>query len=278
MIGLAEEAGTGMSKILRAWRELGFRLPAIETGSERYEFTLTLRHAHLLEEDDRLWLGDLGSHWSEAEQLALVWAKREGEIDNLTLRGLTGQHSADATKVLVGLRDRGLLQKLGAKRGARYQLGPLAAVERNIATTSRAEVENAQGSRVSPGDLGTNLQGREPSSGGFKSIPGDLGVLHSASTTDAEWQELLTLAKDVRESRYVSAQVRDAVVVALCARTPLSLDEMVALLGRSEDYLRHVLRPLLASGKLAYLYPTQPSHPRQKYVAARRDEDQDWAF
>src|SRR4051794_38963928 len=31
-IGLADEAGTGMPKIVSAWRQLGFRLPEIETG------------------------------------------------------------------------------------------------------------------------------------------------------------------------------------------------------------------------------------------------------
>ena len=69
-IGLADEAGTGMPKIIKAWRELGFRLPAIDVGTERYEFSLLLRHAHLLSEEDRIWLRSLGEGWTEAEQTA----------------------------------------------------------------------------------------------------------------------------------------------------------------------------------------------------------------
>jgi ATP-dependent DNA helicase RecG len=33
-IGLAEEAGSGMPKIIRAWRELGFVLPDIDVGTD----------------------------------------------------------------------------------------------------------------------------------------------------------------------------------------------------------------------------------------------------
>lgn len=125
-IGLADEAGTGMPKIIRAWRELGFQLPQINVGTERYEFELRLRYAHLIAEEDRTWLRSLGDAWSEAEQLALIIARHEGDVDNPRLRGLTGQHAADVTKILGSLRDRDLLQMIGVGRNARYQLGPAA--------------------------------------------------------------------------------------------------------------------------------------------------------
>ena len=46
LIGLADEAGSGMPKIIEAWRKLGFRLPSIDAGTERYEFTLRLRYIY----------------------------------------------------------------------------------------------------------------------------------------------------------------------------------------------------------------------------------------
>jgi ATP-dependent DNA helicase RecG len=116
-IGLAEEAGTGIPKIIQVWREMGFQLPGIQPGSDRYEFTIELRYAHLLSDEDRRWLQSLGSQWSEAEQISLVMARHEGWVDNLRLRSLTGLHSADATSVLTGLRERGLLQQQGGGRG-----------------------------------------------------------------------------------------------------------------------------------------------------------------
>jgi len=86
LIGLAEEAGTGVPTIIQAWRSLGLHLPRIDVGTERYEFGLRLRYAHLLSEEGRLWLQTLGGPWQEAEQLALVVARHEGEVENSTLR------------------------------------------------------------------------------------------------------------------------------------------------------------------------------------------------
>lgn len=67
MIGLADEAGTGMPKIARAWRELGFQLPNINVGTERYEFSLELHHSHLIRRktgNGFLHLGKIGARHS----------------------------------------------------------------------------------------------------------------------------------------------------------------------------------------------------------------------
>jgi ATP-dependent DNA helicase RecG len=103
-VGLAEEAGTGIPKILAAWRKMGFTLPQIDVGTERHEFVLQLRMVHFISQQDREWLQSLGTHWNEAEQLALITARHENVVDNAKLRSLAGIHPADATKILVGLR------------------------------------------------------------------------------------------------------------------------------------------------------------------------------
>ncbi|MDQ3228066.1 MAG: putative DNA binding domain-containing protein, partial [Chloroflexota bacterium] len=123
-VGLAEEAGTGIPKIIEAWRALGYQGPAINVGTERYEFSLELRHSHFLAEDERTRLHALGDRFTEAERMALVRAKRGDPVDNQTLRHITGQHPADTTKTLRGLRKQGFLTKQGAGRGVHYELGP----------------------------------------------------------------------------------------------------------------------------------------------------------
>ncbi len=121
-IGLAEEAGTGIPKIIRAWREMGMVLPLINAGTERYEFSLNLRQAHFLSDDDRQWLQNLGSGWSEAEQIALVHIRNHGEIDHTTLVRLTGMHPADISKVLQRLKSRQILDIVGLGRSSKYIL------------------------------------------------------------------------------------------------------------------------------------------------------------
>lgn len=267
MVGLAEEAGTGMSKILHAWRELGFRLPGLEVSTERYEFKLTLRHAHLLDESDRVWLNSMGGTWSEAEQLALVWARREGEIDNVTLRNLTGEHPADITRVLVSLRDRGLLRQFGAKRGARYRLGVAASGAAGGRAAVVATGLNVQGSRPSLGHSEPSLGHSEPSP--VHSEPSPVHSGESPVQRSAQVQaQLQAVAAQAQQHARLSPSVLAETVVLLCATAPLTLDELAALLHRNEGHVRRVIRSLLAASQLSYLYPEQPSHPRQRYVAA----------
>jgi len=122
LIGLADEAGSGIPKIIRNWKSLGFQLPNVEVGTERYEFVIQLKNAHLLTDEDRKWLNTLGDRFDENQQLVLICAKHEGKVDNERLRTMTSLHPADATRVLTGLRDLGLLNKVSDRRGSFYIL------------------------------------------------------------------------------------------------------------------------------------------------------------
>lgn len=136
-IALAEESGTGVPKILRIWREAGLQLPAVISDTERYEFSLTLKLVHLLSEQDRKWLARCAALASDGaqliapaviapltpnEQLALIQARNAGSITNASMQALTGLHRADVTPLLVGLKDRGLLDRENSGRWASYRL------------------------------------------------------------------------------------------------------------------------------------------------------------
>lgn len=47
------------------------------------------------------------------------------------------------------------------------------------------------------------------------------------------------------------------------------MKELSILLDRSEAYIGDAIRPLVNDGSLTFLYPDQPRHPRQKYLAGR---------
>jgi len=268
LIGLAEEAGTGLAKIRQAWRQLGYRMPGIDVGTERYEFALSLHHAHLLSEDDRAWLEALGGGWSEPEQMALVVARHDGEVGNMRLRSLTGQHPADVTKVLGGLRDRGFLQMIGGGRGARYELGPATriapeagdAAGRQLSLLETARWPTSSG--VSSGDSRSSSEDKARSSE-------DKGPRSEDTEEKSEVtrEELLEIAWPAREHRRLHPDKLGEVIVKLCARTPLSVRELAELVNRTESHLRETLRLLIAAGRLAYLYPDQPNHPHQRYTA-----------
>lgn len=266
LIGLAEEAGSGIPKIIRAWRELGLQLPDIDVGTERYEFTIKLRYAHLLAEEDRDWLRSLGEGWSEAEQLALVLARHDGSVDNLRLRRLTGQHPADVTKVLGGLRNRGFLQMIGGRRGARYELGPAAqgasGAGASEVTGRLAGAEPASGATVPTSGAGQLTSGGDGANSGGMEPEGT----SPARQLEGLYPSLLEISRPARERRRLAPADRDDIIVRLCARVPLSLRELAHLVERDEEYLLTVLRRLVASGRLALLHPEQPTHPQQKYL------------
>ena len=253
MVGLAEEAGTGIPKIIAAWREQGFQLPSIDVGSERYEFTLDLKHVHLISNDDRAWLQTLGTQWSQAEQLALILARHGGEVDNQALRRLTRQHPTDATKVLVSLRDRGILNMLGAGRGARYQLAGLP----QAATSAQANPgETKQPANLDSAGSAANSAGSAANSAGTAKV--DL---------DSTWVTLLEIAAPARRKDRLDPTVRDEIIVRLCRVLPLSLTDIARATTRNRSYLRLALSDLVQAGRLVHLHP-EPNHPRQKYVAA----------
>jgi hypothetical protein len=91
--------------------------------------------------------------------------------------------------------------------------------------------------------------------------------------TDAQgqlfWPELQELARPARERRRLPPDTRSEIIVRLCSRAPLSVKELSILLDRSEAYIGDAIRPLVNDGSLTFLYPDQPRHPRQKYLAGR---------
>lgn len=264
IVGLAEEAGTGIPKIIQAWRDLGFQLPSIDVGTERYEFTLELLPSHLISDTDRAWLYSLGGSWTEAEQLALVSARHTGFVDNLMLRTLTGRHPSDATRVLGSLRDRGFLQMRGGGRATRYELRPYLGLN-TVAPHPTTPVQlalSSEGMTASSEGITANSEGMTASSEGITANSEGMTADHTVS-----WMQLEAIAAPARQTRRLLPTERDRIILGLCALVPLSLADLAQLMNRNEAYLREAVRVLIASGSLAFQYPNQPNHPQQKYVS-----------
>jgi ATP-dependent DNA helicase RecG len=58
----------------------------------------------------------------------------------------------------------------------------------------------------------------------------------------------------------------DQTIEDLCAWRPLSLRELARVLDRSAVYLQNTsLKRLLKMGRLVFIHPDEPNHPRQGY-------------
>ncbi len=183
-------------------------------------------------------------------------------MDNVSPRRLTHQHPSDVTKLLGSLRDRGLLHKSGSGRSARYGLGQLG-TSKNGALTHQAPAATPHAKPASIEDRETSIEDRETSIEDRET---------SIEGTESEgaailWQELENIALPARIRRRLDPQVRDSILIDLCARTPLSLQQLATLMTRSTAYVREALEQLLKEQRIGFLYPQQPRHPRQRYKA-----------
>ncbi len=97
--------------------------------------------------------------------------------------------------------------------------------------------------------------------------PDKISETAKESPASLVWTELERIALPARDKRRLPPPIRDDLVVALCGRAPLSVRELAALLNRSEAYVSDAIQPLVAAGRLSFLFPDQPRHPKQRYVA-----------
>jgi ATP-dependent DNA helicase RecG len=257
-IGVCDEGGTGIPKIIRAWRTLGFKNPTIDIGTERYEFSIKLRHVHLISEEDQIWLGTLGANWNEAEQLALVMAKHDGDVDNFRLRQLTNQHPADVTKVLRNLKSRNLLKMIGSGHKAKYELGNSAIDNLFFSLTPRSDIDS---SYTTKDDSYTTKSDNHTTKGE------SYATKISYVLIDAEevWNELESSALTLKGRQRAKPEERELSILQLLEIAPLSMQELRKLTGLSKAYLHQRLQSLIQKSEVVFLHPQQPSHPSQKY-------------
>jgi predicted HTH transcriptional regulator len=270
LVGLGEQAGSGLPKIFRNWREQHWRPPELQERTEPEQTLLTLRMISLLPDET---IRDLDNRFGnrfrrlpEVKRLALATAALEGTLTHDRLSGITSDHPHDLTRALRELVQDGFLDSNGSGRGTYYFL---------------------HGSSPSGGDLfamvPANAQGRP-----VHSIPGSVhnapNSVHNAPSSvhnddvDALSPEVLgalqVLAQTNVAKKRVAQTVMENTIRLLCNEHWLSAKELADLLGRAYGTLRiHYLNPMVTRGDLVLRYPERPNHPRQRYRVPRGREE-----
>ncbi len=250
-VGLADRAGSGFIRILDEWRELGFRHPNIVSDPARYEFALELKLASMLSADDRTWLAGIGGPWREEEELALIFARHLGHVENQSLRFATGQHLFDASQTLRSLRDRDLLILQGSGRNTRYVLGPAGAIGHTGENPDHLD-SNPDHLPQNPDHLDSNPDHLDPN-------PDQTSIT----------SQLHEVADPIAQSGKVSPHELKTAIVTLCRITPLSQADLARLLRRSRVTIGRHTSDLLKAGLLQQEHE-QSSHPKQRYLAVTR--------
>ncbi len=251
MVGAVEQAGSGVPKILRAWREQDWFRPLwrerLDPDMTQLEMGMqSLLPAASLEaliqrfgvEFDRL---------DHEQRLAVVIAHAEGAVTNQRLQEVTSTHPTDLTRILRVLVGDGLLIKVGVGRGTSYELPSV----------------GSQGS----------LFDKSPSKDSHMNEAG-LETMQPRTLTEqveADIRQVAVGAVDVikAKGRTLDKQLMERAILEVCEKDYHTVREIATAIGRSAQTLRAAYLPdLVASGRLELRYPQTPNHPRQAYKAS----------
>jgi len=281
LVGVGEQAGSGIPKIYGGWASQHWRAPALYERIEPYNQTLLeLRMVDLLPKDLlaslRKVLGAGFDALGQNERLTLAAAASEKVITHGRVREMTGLHPFDASRLLQNLVREGFLEVHNSGRGAVYCL-PGAALP-------KPEEVFGAGSEQSTG-TSAHLPGSSaylPDSSGDSSEDRDTDGCLVSNQLDAPVIDSLTRLKSVfratlekaaaepRKKGKISQEAMRQVILTLCKGHYLALSCLAELVNRDSDALRQQhLKPLTKEGKLRLAFPTAPTHAKQAYRATQ---------
>lgn len=300
MVGVGEQAGSGIPKIYDGWAGQHWRTPALFERSEPYNQTLLeLRMVDLLPEQLlaslRKRFGAQFDALQRNERLTMAAAASEQTVTHARVIEMTGLHSFDATRLLQSLVRAGFLESHNPGRGAVYCL-PGAALPRpeevfgdgsSSVGSSSAHLE-ASSAHLGPsseqlasssahseapagaGGPGKNQAEQRDIEGRLLSPQLDAPVLDSLDALQPGFRvQLEQLAEAPRARRKVTQEVMRQAILALCRGQYVTGTCIAALVGRDPDALRQQhLKPLVEKRLLRLAFPTAPTHLMQAYRAS----------
>jgi len=271
-VGVGEQAGTGIPKILHGWQSQHWSPPKLYDTSEPYNQTLLeLRMIDLFPEQVMAGLkarfGTRFDGLTYVERVALALAASEGTVNHARLRAVTIEHPGDLSKTLQHLTQGGMLESTGG-RGAIYHLpgeaiptpddvfGPAP----RISVTSSLNLDS-----TSP-----NLDEKRDADGCLIADQLPLPVIDDIETLSWVLRgRLEAIAAEPRAKGKVDREVLIAVVLRLCADHFVTLRCLAAFVNRKPGTLRdQYLTKLVRERKLTLAFPISPTHERQAYCAS----------
>lgn len=270
LVGVGEQAGTGIPKILHGWRSQHWSPPKLHDSPAPYNQTiLELRMIDLFPEQVMAGLkarfGEQLDLLSHAERVALALAASEGTVNHARLRAVTTEHSVDLSRTLQHLTQTGMLESTGG-RGAVYHLS-------GDAIPTPDDVFGPPTRISAPSS--PNLKGSSPNLGEKRDANGcliseqlalpvidDLGLLSARLRAALE-----ALAVEPRAKGRVDRAILIHVILRLCEGRFVMLRSLAELVQRKPETLRdQYLSMLVRERKLALAFPTTPTHERQAYT------------
>lgn len=276
LVGVGEQAGSGIPKIYRGWASQHWRAPALYERIEPYNQTLLeLRMVDLLPgmvvTALRKAFGVKFDALGQNERLTLAAAASERVVTHARVREMTGLHPFDLTRMLQILVRDGFLEAHNPGRGAVYCL-PGAALPKPEEVFGDGSAQSVPASAHLTGSS-AHLTG-DAASDDHRDANGrlltgqlDAPVIDSLKKLVPAFREKLDeLAAEPRTKGKLPVETMKAVVLAVCSGHYVTLSCLAELVNRDSDAFRQqYLKPLAKDGKLRLAFPTAPTHAKQAY-------------
>jgi len=262
LIGLGEQAGSGIPRVLENWKSQHYRFPELWESDEPEATLMRLRTVSLLPEstlgDLRDLFGQSFDRLDENGRLSLATAHIEGFVTNARIQQISRLHRRDITALFKSLVDQGMLVPDGQGRATSYRLAGTDALD-------LAGSVGFESSDPSSSHLGGSSSHLNPSS---SHLEGDSPHLDPNSSHLDPQQDvrLLGIAAEVRNTGKIDPQITKHAILELCRGRFLSVADLASLLNRSARGLRdRFVKPLIDEGLLERRFPQQPNHEQQAY-------------
>lgn len=284
-VGVGEQAGTGIPKILQGWQTQHWNPPKLHDSPVPYPQTLLeLRMIDLFPENVmtglRARFGAEFERLNHVERVALALAASEGIVNHARLRAVTTEHSVDLSKTLQHLTQAGMLESTGG-RGAVYHLpgealptpddvfGPAPRISAASLPILDASSPNLKPSSPNLELSSPNLTGNRDENGCLLSEQLSLPVIDDLSVLSPDLCDRLeALAVVPRLKAKVDREVLIGVILNLCEGRFVLLRCLAELVKRRPETLRdQYLTKLLRERRLTLAFPKTPTHERQAYTS-----------
>lgn len=249
MIGSAEKAGSGVSKIMYGWEYAQWRRPYLLVESQPDRLILELPKFSIIPEETllslRILFGDRVDLLDKDELNILAICDIEGEVNNNRLQDSIDKHRTDITKILQELCKEGFLISENKSRWTTYHLNT------NFANLAELKVATSEQKVDSSQTLTPNLDT-------LQTLTPNLDTSKSKTKKTARVK-----------AKKLSKEKLHELILNACLSQYLSIEQIALVVGKKPSYLQNEVIPYLVnSGKLKRLFPDNPNNPNQAYKAA----------
>jgi predicted HTH transcriptional regulator len=255
LVGLAEQAGSGLPKVYGNWNKQHWRRPELLEQLDPDQTILRLRMVSLLPDETLTELdkrfGNRFRELHETARLALATVAIEGSVTHARLKEMCAEHPKDLSAALAHLVDDGFLVSRGATRGTIYYFPDKIP---DVTADGLASMAPATTQQTTPSSqhLPDSSQHLDSDSQHLKDLQKD-------------WPNLLELARPVRDKGKTPRNVVEETILKLCGGRFLPVRNLAELLNRdSNALLNHYLKNMVERGVLELRFEDK-THPQQAY-------------